>query len=420
MSTWFRIWLTLAVVIGLVWLVRYAKMGRILRKRKVLSSHSYNDPPEDAPKVSILIAAKDEEDNVEACINDLLEQDYPDYELIVVDDRSRDRTPDILRRLEQQAAGRLRVVTVTALRDGWFGKNNAMREGVEASCGDWLLFTDADCRQTSRKTLSIAMREALSHDSDFLSVIPVLETRTTWERIIQPVCTLALMIWFLPHRVNRPWRKTAYANGAFMLMRRSCYEAIGGHERVRTKVNEDIQMARFAKQMGLRLRVVENDDLYRTRMYDSPLAAWRGWSRIFYGCLGSLTRLSSAASVLILLSIVPWVSLITALTGLVLADVSSVRLWAFAACVWLVVVVLEQLVTWRVYAVLRVEPVWSLTYVLGAIVTLGMLVNAMFKTIGATGTTWRGTTYIRRHSQVCVIESTPPSPKEMGHPRALP
>jgi chlorobactene glucosyltransferase len=405
MSTWFIIWLMLAAVIGLVWLIRCVSVGQVLRKRSVLTSRSYPGPPPDAGDparhASVIVAAKDEEDNIETCIRGLLDQDYPNFEVIAVDDRSRDRTPQILQRLlEDSSAGRVpfRVITVKTLSDGWFGKNNAMREGVAVATGPWLLFTDADCRQTSRKTISMAMREAVATEADFLSITPVLEARALWERIVQPVCSMALMIWFLPHRVNKPERKTAYANGAFMLMHRDCYDTIGGHERVRTQVNEDIHMARFAKQAGLRLRVVENDDLYRTRMYDTPRQAWRGWSRIFYGCLETLPRLMAAAALIVVVGIIPWASLIVALLGLVYATSSHagtdvVAPWMTAAVAWFVVVALMQFVTWRAYAIMRAGPLWSLYYLLGAFVTVSMLINAMFKVTGASRTTWRGTTY---------------------------
>jgi hypothetical protein len=284
-----------------------------------------------------------------------------------------------------------------------------MREGIAKSTGDWLCFTDADCRQISRRTLSMAMQESLAHEGDFLSVTPVLETHAPWERIIQPVCALVLITWFLPERVNDPKKKTAYANGAFMLMRRSCYEAIGGHERVRTKVNEDIHMARIAKQMGYKLRVVENDDLYRTRMYRAPGEAWRGWSRIFYGCLGSLPRLGVAAALLTVFTLSPWISLVTALTGYGLSDAQSTAPWGLAALSWAGVILAKQLVMWRFYGVLRAGRVWSLTYVLGGAIVLGMLVNAIFKVIGTSTTTWRGTTYHRE--RLAGAETAPSTPE---------
>ncbi|MCH8147553.1 MAG: glycosyltransferase [Planctomycetes bacterium] len=255
----FVIWLVLGVVVGLVWAIRLVVAGPILRKRAILRSSSYDAAPNPAPRVSVLVAAKDEEDNIETCISTLLEQDYPDFEIIAIDDRSTDGTSEILRGMAQRAGEKLQVVTVTQLRAGWFGKNNAMRAGVSVASGKWLCFTDADCRQISSKTLTVAMRKVLEEEIDFLSITPVLDFKFAWERLTQPVCALVLLFRFLPNHVNKPKNKTAYANGAFMLINRRCYEAIGGHERVRTEVNEDIVMARIAKETGFGLHVAENE-----------------------------------------------------------------------------------------------------------------------------------------------------------------
>ncbi|MHC4235131.1 MAG: glycosyltransferase family 2 protein, partial [Planctomycetota bacterium] len=212
-------------IIALVWLTRHLEISRARRCQRLLSSGSYEGPPGKPPRVSVLVAAKDEEENIEDCMVSLCEQDYPDFEVVVVDDRSTDATPAILRRLESRYNGKLRLVTVQRLRDGWFGKNNAMREGVAVAKGQWLCFADADCRQTSRRTLSMALSEAVTQGTDFLSVLPVLETRTFWERIIQPVCAAVLIFWFRPDRVNDPKSSAAYANGAFMLIKRQVYGA---------------------------------------------------------------------------------------------------------------------------------------------------------------------------------------------------
>ena len=263
---------------------------------------------------------------------------------------------------------------------------------MAASCGQWLLFTDADCR-VSRNALSMAMREALDKGVDFLSIAPVLETRTVWEHVLQPACAAVLMSWFLPQRVNDAQKPTAYANGAFMLMSRTCYETIGGHERVRGQLNEDIGMARLAKERGLHLRLVENDDLYQTRMYDTLAAAWQGWSRIFYGCLQSLTRLLVTCGVLIAFCLGPWLGLLVAVAVRNSAAAESTAMWSMVAGVWAGALVLAQAAWWRVYGILRMRPAWSLTYPVGALAALGMLVHAMLKATGATTTTWRGTTY---------------------------
>ncbi|MFH1109062.1 MAG: glycosyltransferase [Planctomycetota bacterium] len=399
MSIAFTMWFILAGGIGLVWLVRLLSLVPILRRRCILKPRAYQGPPQNAPRISILVAARDEEDNIEACVTTLLDQDYPNFQLIVVDDRSRDGTPAILSRLHRQAGlpgqggSRLRVVTVRELAEGWFGKSHAMHEGVAVSDGDWLLFTDADCRQLSRHTLSIAMDEALTQRTDFLTIIPMLETRTAWERIIQPVCSLVMAFWFMPDRVNDPEKPTAYANGAFMLMSRRCYDAIGGHEHVRNRLNEDIELARLAKTAGMRLRVVENHGLYQTRMYPTLRQAWRGWSRIFAGALGSPFRVAMAGSLIVLLGLVPWASLFAAVIGLISSSADSADPWSAALAAWGVVIVLEQYVLARFYSVVGIQRVWSATYVLGGTIMVAILVNALFKILGATTTTWRSTTY---------------------------
>ncbi len=393
MSLAFQVWFVLAGGIGLVWLVRLVTIGATLRKRCVLTPDAFHGPLKDAPRVSILVAARDEEDNIEACITTLLDQDYPNSELIVVDDRSRDRTPSILARLARQFGDRLQVVTVRECPDGWFGKNHAMHNGVAATSGEWLLFSDADCRQTSRHTLSIAMQESRDHATDFLSIIPVLEHRAVWEKILQPASSLVLINRFLPQRVNDPKKRIAYANGAFMLMTRRCYDAIGGHEMVRTRLNEDIDMARLAKQGGQRLRVVENEGLFQARMYPTLLSAWKGWSRIFAGAFATPSRVLAASAVVFLFVLAPWISLGVALVRVVWGESAVAGSWRLALWTWLVVVTMQQLVITRFYAAVGFARAWSLTYVLGVSVALAMLVSALFKVLGATSTTWRSSTY---------------------------
>jgi chlorobactene glucosyltransferase len=391
--TWYSIWLLIAPPVGLLWLVRVFAVEAALRARCLLHEGSF-DPgapgPHGAPKISIVLAGKDEEDNIEACVRSLLDQDYPNYELIVVDDRSTDGTPEILVRLAKEYEDRLRVLRVTTLPPGWFGKHNAIRTGMAAASGEWLLFTDADCRQTSRRTLSLAMSEALHHKSDFLSVLPNLERCTFWERVLQPICAAILMVWFRPGRVNNPASPAAYANGAFMLMSRECYNAIGGHEAVRDKINEDIHMAAMAKQRGQRLRVVENQGLYLARMYDTPMAAYRGWSRIFYGCLEKPSRIVVALLLVSMGGVFPWVSFLVALCG---ALATQDPRWWKATAAWGIVIGLMQLVIARLYFAVGYGLWWSFSYVLGAAISSAILVNALLKALGVTSTTWRRTTY---------------------------
>ena len=385
------IWSGVLVLVALIWVSRHFAVARTKRCEKPLSSRSPIRLPAPPPKVSLLVAAKDEQDNIEACVTSLLAQDYPDMEVIAINDRSRDRTPAILDSLQSRNGHAYTALHVSELRDGWFGKNNAMHEGVQQATGEWLCFTDADCRQISDKTISVAVGFAVENNIDLLSVLPVLETKSFWERVLQPVCAAVMVMWFRPEKVNDPKSRSAYANGAFMLMTRELYDDIGGHERTKTEVNEDMHMARLTKQAGRRLHVILNDDLYRTRMYVNFKECWRGWSRIFYGCFGSFRRLLITASVLLISSILPWLSLFAGVAGWLVAD--EVSSWKLLTLMSTVAIIMQQTLLVRFYRLNRSNPWYTPTYFIGAVVAFAMLLNAMTKLGGLATTTWRGTTY---------------------------
>jgi chlorobactene glucosyltransferase len=389
-----HIWAALAAIVGALWLVRHWAINYVMKRRRVLSSADYPLIEQDAPKVSVLVAAKDEEENIEACLKSLLNQAYPSFEIIAINDRSTDQTLPLLRELEKQARGRLRIVNIDSLPDGWFGKNNAMWQGARLATGEYLCMIDADCRQTSSKMLSTAVQHARAYHTDLLSIFPRLESRTWWERLLQPVCAGLLFAWFPTNKVNKRRKNVAYANGQFMLMRRSAYDQIGGHQRVRTQVNEDIHLARLIKEHNLRLRVVENADLTVARMYHGFGELFHGWSRIFYGALGSVPKLVVSISSIVFLTLLPWISVVAAWIGCVAAPAGRKGPWIAAACGWGAVVILVQVAALRLYRVFRVRWWYSLGYVLAATVLLGILCNAVLKVLGLSVTTWRGTTYL--------------------------
>jgi glycosyltransferase involved in cell wall biosynthesis len=411
------IWIGLLVLVTLVWLTRHIELSRAHKRVVTLRPRDGQGTLPSAPKVSVLVAAKDEEANIGPCVSTWLTQEYADFELIVIDDRSTDRTGQILRDIQRNHpnGSKLRVLTVQELPAGWAGKNNAMRLGIENARGDWLLLSDADCRQTCDQTISAAMNYALREQVDLLSVLPVLDTQTVWERIIQPVAGAVMIYWFNPVKVNDPASKAAYANGAFMLIRKAAYEQVGGHAAVRQQLNEDVHMAALIKQKGLRLRVVQNDGLYLTRMYRNFHEMWRGWSRIFYGCFGSVRRLLISAGFLIVMSLLPWISMIVgwgAVAGIALAGKPPVApglaaeapnvaagasgeatWWYWVAYASTAAVAAQLSVLARFYRVTRSRVGYVITWPVGAGLCVGMLISAIFKTLGLTATPWRGRLY---------------------------
>jgi chlorobactene glucosyltransferase len=372
-----------------MWLVRLVIMGPMLARRNPLTSQSQSKLPANPPKVSVLVAAKDEEDTIATCLTTLLAQDYPSLEIIAINDRSEDRTGEILADLALQNAGNLSVVTVEHLSADWYGKPHAMHLGTQQASGDYLLFTDADCVFDNPRAISIAVAHALSRETDFLTIIPALEAPTYWERILQPVCAIILMFWFQPDKVNDPRSRTAYANGAFMLIQRAAFSAIGGYEAVRRDVSEDTKLARVAKEAGLSLRVVENVGLYHTRMYETMRQALRGWGRIFSGALLRPGKLFFALLLLGTFSVGPWAGFFVSLMLRdALADSAG---WAIG--LWGASALLMQLTMLRLYGAVGFGRVWSLGYALGATGVFAILVSAFLKSTGATTTTWRNTTY---------------------------
>ncbi len=377
------VWFWLLVLIGLVWLRRHLNLNRA-RHEPVLSPADADADTANLPALTVLVAAKDEEANIEGCLRGLLAQQYPRLEIVAINDRSADRTAAIVDRLAA-ADPRLKAVHVRALPAGWAGKNHAMHVGTQHATGDWLCFTDADCRFHHGALLAAAACFAQRERSDLLSVLPQLEAHTFWERAVQPPAGAIMVFWFPPERVNNPACATAYANGAFMLMRRDVYTRLGGHAQFKTALNEDMHFARQAKKLGLRLRVIRGGGMYSVRMYVGLPQIWRGWSRIFYGCFATWPRLLLSALFLLVFSLSPPLSLLLSIqAGTAAGGV------ALAAGLTLV---LQQTVLWRFYRLCAMPAAWALTYPLGAALCLAMVGNAMRRLAGAR-TTWRGTSYV--------------------------
>jgi len=379
----------LSCLVAVVWLSRHFLIALEKRKSLALEPDSPG-PPDPAPKIAVVVAAKDEQDNIETCVRTMLDQDYPDFEMVVCNDRSNDRTGEIVQALAAEN-DRLRLINIEHLPEGWCGKNNAMQTGIAGTDSEWICMIDADCRQTSRRTLSTALQYALDSQADLLSVLPSLEMKGFWENVIQPVCGGVMMIWFYPDKVNNPDKPNAYANGAFMLIKRSAYEAIGTHEAVKDQVNEDMHMAARIKQAGLRLQVIRNRGLYLVRMYTSLRQIVRGWARIFYGTFGTVKRLTASFVVLAVMGLVPYVATAVGFTAAAGAAEAG---WPLACGIaGAVAVVLQISVIYRFYALIGARKELAWTYVIGCAMAILSVAISLTKLRKGATVTWRGTTY---------------------------
>lgn len=372
----------LLVIIALIWLKRHGDVNRGVREPMLTAA----DAPvnvNDLPRLSVLVAAKDEEENIAACLDGLLAQQYPELEIIVINDRSSDRTAAII---EEYAAREdaVRTLHVGELPAGWFGKPHAMHEGVQVAGGEYVCFVDADCRFHDRRLLAAAVGFVTRESVDFLSVLPQLDTVTFWERVVQPPAGAILVYWFPPEKVNDPRSSRAYANGAFMLTSRRVYDEVGGHAGIRGQMHEDMALAREVKRHGLRLHVIRSAAMYSVRMYSGFGATWQGWTRIFYGCFASVGRIVLSIVVLSIFSLLPYVVL--AASPLLGSVGPGLALASGAA------VVSQQSLLWRFYGLCRMRPAWALTYPLGAALCVGMMFGTLPRFAGRP-TVWRGTSY---------------------------
>ncbi len=270
-------------VIVAIWPIRLLVLSLILRRQRFLDERSPGFRGTEPPLVSAILPAKDEEAYLPDCLASIRAQSYPNLEILVVDDRSADRTGEIAR---QHAAcdPRVGVLTIEELPPGWTGKTHALHKAVAEASGEWLWFLDADTLHAPG-SLSIMMEYARSEGADLASLLPELRCETFWERVVQPLGGIVLMQSFPLHVVHRDDSPLAFANGQYILIRRAAYDDAGGHEAVKDRFVEDIALARRVKERGYRIRVALARGIVTCRMYASLKQLIRGWSRILYDAL---------------------------------------------------------------------------------------------------------------------------------------
>lgn len=384
----------LATLVGLEWLARNLLALRVWRSLEHLQPDSLQPTDTPLPPMSVVVAAKDEEGNIADCVASLLGQDYPDLQIVLVNDRSGDRTGEIIAQLADEHEN-VTALTIETLPADWCGKNHAMQQGLAAAKHDWLCMIDADCRLVSPKTLAVAMRYSLRHEVDLLSLLPTMLMGGFWEYFLQPICIGVMMIWFPPKRVNNPNTKTAYANGMFMLISREAYRAIGTHEAIKGSLIEDMDMARMIKQQGRTLRTMPTRDLITVRMYTSLSGFIRGWVRIFLGSFRTLPRLLGALGVLLGRGMT-----LTVLTGLgwimVAVGAGPTAWWPVCAAIATGGLVAQLVMTARYYRFAESRWWMGLLYPLGCSMVAALLVKTMFKHRPGATLTWRDTDYSAR------------------------
>jgi hopene-associated glycosyltransferase HpnB len=272
---WQKVLLVYLAFTNLFWLAFLIQAYVGLRKIEYLSE---DIEPVSTPKVSIIVPARNESRIVAQSLQSLLNQDYPDFEIILVDDHSEDHTYEIASAAAEKDS-RLRVVRSVELPGDWRGKAWANQQGAAYAKGNWLLFTDADI-YFHPSTLRFALANAQKQKLDFLSIVPHMQCNTIWSRVVLPGFAIILNMVRPLHLSNDPKQSTALAAGGFILTKTLIFRHENGYHRVRESMAEDVRLAEMYKSEGYKIKTfVPKSDLLVTPMYDSFAGLWDGLSR---------------------------------------------------------------------------------------------------------------------------------------------
>jgi cellulose synthase/poly-beta-1,6-N-acetylglucosamine synthase-like glycosyltransferase len=372
--------LAYAGVVFLANLVPFLRLARHANAIPGLPESPLPSATTDWPRVSIIVPARNEEQGVRAAVESLLRQDYPALELFVVNDRSTDQTGAILSALAQEHPGRLRVVTVTALPDGWLGKNHALWLGARESSGAWLLFTDADVI-FDPTCLRRAVAYAESQELDHLTMSPRLLAHGYWLNAFVNFFLYAFAVFARPDLANDPRSQVGVGVGAFNLIRRSAYERIGTHRAISLRPDDDIKLGMRVKLSGLLQCLLNGADVLSVRWYTTLGEAIRGLEKnSFAGVEYRVSRVLGAVAILAGTLAAPWalVWIARGWTRRLLAATIAVQALTYVGANWL-----------NRRPILRYLPSFPFTALLFCYVAL----RSTWINLRQGGIRWRGTLY---------------------------
>ncbi len=249
------------------------------------------------PLVSVLVPARNESEDIEKCVISLLNQDYPNFEILVLDDNSKDDTIVKLQKIKEKYP-HLKIYSADALPGGWTGKNFACHILSRYAKGEWLLFTDADTVH-KKDSISSSIDAAIKEKAELLSIMPDLEMETISEKLYMPLVHFALLS-FLPLGLMNDIRnpKAVIALGPFMFINAEFYRKIGGHKKIKNEIVDDLKLAREVKRNGGRVILMDGQDKVSLRFYKNFKDLWNGFSKNSFGAFDN-----SSLILLIFLSI---------------------------------------------------------------------------------------------------------------------
>ena len=347
------------------------------------------------PKVSIILPARNEEEFLGKCLDSLENQDYGNYEIIVIDDSSEDQTKEIILEHAEKSS---KVVPVSAKTkpEGWMGKNWACMEGYRQASGELLLFTDADTTH-SKNVITLAVDHLNSFELDALSVIPKMLAFDFWTKVTLPMISTFLHTRFSPLNVNNPAKKTGYFFGSFFILKKKTYEDVGMHEGVKHEIIEDGALGKKVKESGHRMKMVRGEHLVEAVWARDRNTLWNALKRLMVPLY--LQSGKVAIGIFVAVTFLLFVPFPTALISLAFqADSMSWRMLCMTAVAASALIYIGATIDAKMGLGLRFAHA-AFAPLGGLVVVMGFL-SGLLQAKSGSSVTWRGRNYsMKDHSQ---------------------
>jgi len=366
--------------LGLAWAWRLVDATIGIPNVTDISRLEWDRKPPDNPRVSIIVPACNEEADIEATLTRLLALDYDNYEVIAVDDRSCDRTGEIMERIAAAAPpGQLKVIRIAELPAGWMGKPHAMWSAATQATGDWLLFTDADVLFKS-DALRRALAYAVAEGADHLVLFPRMIMKRPGEKMMIAFFQTLFVFGHRPWKVADPETKDHIGVGAFNLVRRQVYDAVGTYAALRFEVLDDMKLGKVVKNAGYAQRNVFGADLISIRWAKGAMGVVDNLTKNFFALMSfQWPRALASCFALAFLNLMPF-------AGVLLAH-GWARL-GYAVALFSMFSIYVGMSTKS-----DIPPYYFFLHPLSTVLFVYTLLRSTFLTLARGGIVWRGTFY---------------------------
>ena len=384
-----------AILIGVcgAWIFLIKSMTDSFRLTPYLDK--FENTSKSFPKVSIILPARNEEEFIGKCLDSLIQQDYENYEIIVIDDSSNDTTGEII---SEYAKKYSKIIPVSARPkpDGWMGKNWACMEGYRKATGELLLFTDADTNH-SKNVLSLAVSHLISFNLDALSAIPKMLTFDFWTKITLPMISTFLHTRFSALNVNNPSKKTGYFFGSFFILKKKTYEEVGMHEGVKQEIIEDGALGKKVKESGYKMKMVRGEHLINAVWARDKTTLWNALKRLMVPLYLQSGKIAVGIFFAVLfLLFIPFPVFATSV--LLSVESTSAKILCITAGIASILIYIGAIIETKVG--LELKFVHALFAPLGGLVVVLGFLSGLLQAKSATAVTWKDRSYsMKDHTQ---------------------